>query len=195
MTHSRAVLARGRDVRYGAPVMELRADATIPFPRPVVFAAYRDKLQDMLEYLPNVRKIEIRKREEDGKTIKLLNFWQGGGDIPAAARAFVSEAMLSWLDYATWNEETYVCEWRIEPGAMTEAITCKGHNKFTEVEGGTHLEIRGELTIDPKKLKGVPGFISGKVAKTVEDLLASKIRPNLVGTADGVTKWLKARPA
>ena len=62
MTHSRAVLARGRDVRYGAPVMELRADATIPFPRPVVFAAYRDKLQDMLEYLPNVRKIEIRKR-------------------------------------------------------------------------------------------------------------------------------------
>ncbi|CAN5193365.1 hypothetical protein BH09MYX1_BH09MYX1_57570 [soil metagenome] len=172
--------------------MELRADAKIPFPRPIVFAAYRDKLKEMLEYLPNVRKIEIRKREEDGKVVKMLNFWQGGGDIPAAARAFVSEAMLSWLDYATWNEETFTCEWRIEPGAMTEAITCKGINTFTEVGEETLMEIRGELTIDPKKLKGVPGFLSGKVAKAVEDLLVGKIKPNLVGTAAGLTKYLQA---
>ena len=175
--------------------MELRADAKIPFPRPVVFAAYRDKLTDMLQYLPNVRKIEIKKREEDGKTVKLLNFWQGGGDIPAAARAFVSEAMLSWLDYATWNEEDFTCDWKIEPGAMTEAITCKGKNRFIESGGETMLEIRGELSIDPKKLKGVPGFLSGKVASAVEDLLVSKIKPNLVGTAEGVTKYLKAQSA
>jgi hypothetical protein len=173
--------------------MELRADAKIPFPRPVVFAAYRDKLTDMLAYFPNVRKIEVRKREEDGKKVKLLNFWQGGGDIPAAARAFVSEAMLSWLDYATWNEEDWTCEWRIEPGAMTEAITCKGTNRFVEVGSETQLEIRGELSIDPKKLKGVPGFLSGKVASAVEELLVSKIKPNLVGTADGLTKYLSAQ--
>ena len=55
--------------------MELRADAKIPFPRPAVFAAYRDKLQDMLEYLPNVRKVEVRKREDLGKVVKMLNFW------------------------------------------------------------------------------------------------------------------------
>ncbi len=173
--------------------MELRADAKIPFPRPVVFAAYRDKLVDLLPYLPNVRKIEVKKRDEDGKVVKLLNFWQGGGDIPAAARAFVSEAMLSWLDYATWNEEDWTCDWRIEPGAMTEAITCKGKNRFLEVGGETQLEIRGELAIDPKKLKGVPGFLSGKVASAVEELLVSKIKPNLVGTADGLTKYLKAQ--
>lgn len=172
--------------------MELRADAKIPFPRPAVFAAYRDKVTDMLEYLPNVRKIEVRKREELGTTVKMLNFWQGGGDIPAAARAFVSEAMLSWLDYATWNEETFECEWRIEPGAMTEAIECKGFNRFTEQDGHTKIEIRGALDIDPKKLKGVPGFLSAKVARAVEELLISKIQPNLVGTADGVAKYLAA---
>jgi hypothetical protein len=172
--------------------MELRADAKIPFPRPAVFAAYRDKIPDMLEYLPNVRKIDVRKREEDGKIVKLENFWKGGGDIPAAARAFVSEAMLSWMDYATWNEDAYTCDWRIEPGAFTEAIDCKGYNHFTEHDGHTHIEIRGALTIDPKKLKGVPGFMSGKIAKAVEELLISKIQPNLVGTADGVAKYLAA---
>ena len=173
--------------------MELRADAHIPFERPIVFAAYRDKLVDMLPYLPNVRGIEVRKREDDGKVTKLLNFWKGGGDIPAAARAFVSEAMLSWLDYATWNEENFTCEWKIEPQAFTEAITCVGKNTFFDEGGKTKLEIRGELSIDPKKLKGVPGFLSGKVAKAVEELLIGKIKPNLVSTADGLTKYLEAR--
>ena len=35
--------------------MELRADALIPFPRDVVFAAYRDDITKVLAYLPNVR--------------------------------------------------------------------------------------------------------------------------------------------
>ena len=173
--------------------MELRADANIPFARPVVFQAYRDKLVEMLPYLPNVRAIEVRKREEDGSVTKLLNFWKGGGDIPAAARAFVSESMLSWLDYATWNEAEYTCDWKIEPQAFTEAITCVGKNRFFEDGGKTKLEIRGEISIDPKKLKGIPGFLSGKVAKAVEELLISKIKPNLVSTADGLTKYLEAR--
>ena len=173
--------------------MELRADATIPFERPIVFAAYRDKLPDMLPYLPNVRAIEVRKREEEGDVTKILNFWKGGGDIPAAARAFVSEAMLSWLDYATWNQGTFVCEWRIEPQAFTEAITCIRKNRFMEEAGKTQLEIRGEISIDPKRLKGIPGFLSGKVAKAVEELLISKIKPNLVSTADGLTKYLQAQ--
>jgi hypothetical protein len=172
--------------------MELRADAHIPFPRPIVFAAYRDKLAEMLPYLPNVRAIEIRKREDLGTTVKLLNYWKGGGDIPAAARAFVSEAMLSWLDYATWDETEFTCAWKIEPQAMTEAITCLGKNRFLEEDGKTKLEIRGELSVDAKKVKGVPGFLSGKVSRAVEDLLVSKIKPNLVSTAEGLTKYLEA---
>ncbi len=177
---------------YLPRTMDLRADALIPFPRPIVFAAYRDKLVDMLPYLPNVRGIDVRKREDNGKVTKLLNFWKGGGDIPAAARAFVSEAMLSWLDHATWDEEAFTCDWRIEPQAFTEAITCVGKNRFFEDGDKTKLEIRGELSIDGKKLKGVPGFLSGKVAKAVEELLISKIKPNLVSTADGLTKYLEA---
>lgn len=175
--------------------MELRADATIPFERPVVFAAYRDKLVEMLPYLPNVRAIEVRKREEDGDVTRLLNFWKGGGDIPAAARAFVSEAMLSWLDTATWNQALFTCDWKIEPQAFTEAITCVGKNRFLEDGSKTKLEIRGEISIDPKKLKGIPGFLSGKVSKAVEELLVSKIKPNLVSTADGLTKYLESTRA
>ncbi len=171
--------------------MELVADAHLPFPRSVVFAAYRDKLVELLPFLPNVRKIEVKSRAEEGGVVKLVNEWHGGGEIPAVARAFVSEAMLSWTDRATWNEATWTCEWNIETHAFTEAVTCRGTNRFFEEAGGTKLEIRGTLAIDAKKIRGVPGLLAGKVGKAVEEVLVNKIQPNLVETARGLGKYLE----
>lgn len=171
--------------------MELRADARLPFPRPKVFAAYRDHLVDLLPYLPNVRSIEVKTRKEEGKIVRLLNVWHGGGEIPAAARAVLSEAMLTWDDEATWNEEDFTCEWNIRTHAFTEAVKCTGKNRFVEKDGETTLEIRGTIEIDAKKIKGVPGFLAGKVGKTVADFLVNKIQPNLVETAKGLQKYLE----
>ena len=175
--------------------MKLEADAVIPFPRDVVFAAYRDDLVKLLPWLPNVRGIEVKSRTEDGPITKLVNVWRGGGEIPAAARAFLSEAMLSWDDHATWNADAWTTDWRIETHAFSEAVSCSGRNRFFEKDGGTVLEIRGELVIDAKKIKGVPGLLAGKVSKIVEEMLASKIRPNLVETGRGLTSYLKERSA
>ena len=170
--------------------MLISADATLPFPRSMVFAAYRDDLTQLLSYLPNVRNIEVKSRKDDGARVDLVNIWHGGGEIPAAARAFLSEAMLSWTDYATWKEDAWTCDWRTETHAFTEAVDCKGQNLFVEVEGGTRIEIRGDLKIDAKKIKGVPGFLAGKVASAVESFLAAKIQPNLVEVTEGLRKYL-----
>lgn len=175
--------------------MELVADATLPYPRPIVFAAYRDDLTKLLEYLPNVRNIEVKSRKEDGSRVELVNLWHGGGEIPAAARAVLSESMLSWTDYASWNEDAWTCDWRTETHSFTEAVGCKGQNKFIEVDGGTRIEIRGNLKIDAKKIRGVPGFLAGKVAGAVESFLAAKIKPNLVEVTEGLRKYLASRSA
>ena len=125
--------------------------------------------------------------------MQLLNVWHGGGDIPGIARAFVSEKMLTWDDNATWNEPDFSCEWVIRTHAFSEAVTCRGGNRFIDRDGSTLLEIRGAITIDAKKIPGVPGLLAGKVGKAVEDLLVSKIQPNLVSTAAGLDKFLKSR--
>lgn len=173
--------------------MLLTADASLLFPRPAVFAAYRDHLADLVEFLPNIRRIEVERREDRGSVTELLNQWHGGGEIPAAARAFLSESMLSWSDYATWNEAEWTCDWRIETHAFTEAVHCAGKNRFVEIDGGTRLEIRGALTIDGGKLKGVPKLLSKRVASTVEDLLVKKITPNLLSVSDGLQKYLEQK--
>jgi len=174
--------------------MELSSDARIPFPRDVVFAAYRDDLVKLLPYLPNVRRIEVKSRKDDGPRSDLVNIWHGGGEIPAAARAVLSESMLSWTDYATWLRDQWVCEWRIETHAFTEAVQCGGRNEFLEDgPGATILQIRGKLEIDAKKIKGVPGFLAGKVGKIVEEFLVGKIQPNLVETVKGLEKYLQSK--
>ena len=48
--------------------MLLSADSTLAFPRPLVFSTYRDHLVDLVEFLPNIRAIEVEsKKEVDGK--------------------------------------------------------------------------------------------------------------------------------
>jgi hypothetical protein len=172
--------------------MELRADARLAFPRPVVFAAYRDKITEMLPYLPNVRRIEVKERKEDAGVVTLHNVWHGGGEIPAAARAFLSEAMLSWDDTAKWKESDFTCHWVITTHAFTEAVKCEGWNRFYEDGAGTNLEIRGTLEIDARKVKGVPGFLANKVGKAVEEFLSHKIQPNLVEVTLGLRQYLEA---
>jgi hypothetical protein len=174
--------------------MELSCDTRIPFPRDVVFAAYRDDLVKLLPYLPNVRHIEVKSRKDDGPRSELVNIWHGGGEIPAAARAVLSESMLSWTDYAIWFGDQWACEWRIETHALTDAVNCGGRNEFIEDgPGKTLLQIRGKLEIDAKKVRGVPGFLAGKVGKIVEEFLVGKIQPNLIETAKGLEKYLQSK--
>jgi hypothetical protein len=171
--------------------MKLEADARIPFDRVAVFRAYRDHLIDLLPFLPNVRGIEVKLRTDAGAVSRIVNVWHGGGEIPAAARAIVSDSMLSWTDHATWDESALTCEWRIETHAFTEAVQCGGCNTFRDDNGTTLLEIRGEIAIAAKKIKGVPGFMAGSIGRTVEQVLISKIQPNLVETARGLRSYLE----
>jgi hypothetical protein len=173
--------------------MDLTADAWIPFPRPVVFAAYRDELDKLTDYLPNVRRIEFRSRTEHPPVVELVNIWHGGGEIPPAARAFLSEQMLSWTDYARWDEAAWTCAWRIETHAFSEAVRCQGKNTFVEEGGKTRLEIRGNLTIDSSRARGVPRLLVSTVNRTVEELLGSRIRPNLLDVSAGLTKYLERK--
>jgi hypothetical protein len=174
--------------------MQIHVDAHIPFPREMVFRAYRDDIEKLLPYLPNVRKIELSSRKDDGSVSHTVRLWHGGGDIPGALRAVLSESMLAWTDHAKWDETAMRCEWRTETHALTEAVHSQGANLFVENgPGKTLLQMRGTFEIDPKKIKGVPGFIANKVGKAAEEFLGGKIEPNLIETAKGLTRYLEER--
>jgi hypothetical protein len=174
--------------------MDIHLDVRIPFPREVVFTTYRDDMAKLVPFLPNVRSIEVKSREEDGPRTKTVLIWKGGGEIPGALRAVLSEAMLAWTDYATWDSQAFRCDWRTETHALTEAVHSQGANVFVEDgPGKTILQMRGKFEVDAKKIRGVPGFLAGKVSKAAEDFLGGKIEPNVLETAKGVAQYLEGK--
>jgi hypothetical protein len=174
--------------------MDLRSDAVIRFPRLDVFATYRDQTLALSRFLPDVRSVEIRSRKEDGPIVEVVSDWRGGGEIPTIARAVLSDAMLSWTDHTRWNADTLSCEFRTETRALTEAFRCSGKTLFTEDGSGvTTMSVRGTLTIDASKIRGVPGFLAGRVGRAIEDAIGGSIQRNLVATAKGLTALLEQR--
>jgi hypothetical protein len=171
--------------------MRLEVEASIPFARELVWAAYRDRLPELTRYLPNVRRIEQQSRRDDGPRTHLVNLWDGGGEIPSVARSFVSEALLTWTDFADWDQSDWSCRWRMRTHVFEEAIHATGVNRYFDLGGTTRLTIEGEIAVDPARLVGVPRLLAGPAARAAERVIVGRVRPNLVQVARGVGELLR----
>jgi hypothetical protein len=116
--------------------VKIEADATISFPRDLCFSTYRDRLAELVPYLPNVRGIEVKETETqaDGKVSK-LNVWHAKADIPGPAQAFLKPDMLKWDDHATWDGTAFTCDWRVATHFFKDRVKCQGRNTFLVVDG------------------------------------------------------------
>ena len=172
--------------------MQITCPSTIPFSREAVFKAYRDDLTSLVQYLPNIEKIEVVKREEpaDG-IIEFENHWYAEAQIPKVAQSFIKPEMLKWIDYARWDQNTWTCEWRIETFFMREAVTCSGRNEFKE-DGpdSMALTIGGDLSLNAKAVPGVPKLLAGTIKPQLEKFIISLITPNFETINKGIISFL-----
>lgn len=163
----------------------------LPHPRDLVFATHRDKLEELVEYLPNVESVEIRKREIDGAVVRLENHWKGAStDVPAVLRPIVKAEYLSWVDYAEWDEAAHRCRWRIELGLLPGAITARGESVFVEEGDETIVNMTGEFIIHPERIPGVPAFVAKNAAPALEKFIVGLIQPNLRKSNAAVVEYL-----
>jgi hypothetical protein len=160
--------------------MKLIIDARLPFPRETVFAAYRDDITKVLEFLPNVRRIDPVWRKQDETAVHLVHEWRGGGELPATVRGIFDHRMLGWHDLSVWDHGSYVCDWKVESNSFPEGVRCRARTCFLE-EGATEtlLHIRGMVEVDARHLPGVPAFLARSVARSLEEFVAAKIEANL----------------
>lgn len=171
--------------------MELRVDTVLTHPLDAVYAAYRDRLPDLVEYLPNVESIQVAEMRREGSRLHLVNDWKAVAEIPAVAERFVRPDMLRWRDIAEWHDDDHSVRWRFEMAFLREAIRVEGLNHFVaEGPDRTRLSIRGILELDGTRIPGLPSFIGKRVAPQVERFVVNLVQPNLVRTAEGVQRFL-----
>lgn len=174
--------------------MKLEADSRIAFPRERVWQTYLEELEWLAEFLPNVRSIERKDREEIDGLVKITRLWTAKADLPGPAQAVIKPHMLQWTDYAGWDPKNWRCDWRIETGAFPDAVLCNGATTYEETSSSaTLVSIRGEIVVRPEKVPGVPRFLAGTVKPIIERVIVAAIAPNLKGVAAGVEKYLAAK--
>jgi hypothetical protein len=178
--------------------MLINASVFVPFPPALVYSTYRDCLSEIVKQMPSVKQVLLKSRQEVNGTVQQVYEWHGKSEIPGMLKAFLSEDLLTWTDFATWREADQVTDWQIRPQAFQEAVTWAGTDRYLAEGKGTRIESRGELSIDPKRLQGVPGFLTGQVSRLAEEMLVKQSEPNFVAMSQHVKAYLErqaVRPA
>jgi len=173
----------------------LNVDDTIDYDRELVFETFRDDLEKLLEFLPDIEEIEQTSYErKDEDTVEVVRRWTAGEeDVPAMARKFIKPEMLQWTDYATWRRDEWVCDWEMEVGFLQDAITCNGQNRYLDEDGSTRIVIDGDLKVDATQIPGVPRLVASKVGSAVENFVVTLIEPNLTDVNRGLERYLEQK--
>ncbi len=174
--------------------MQIHASSVIAHPRARVFAAFRDEMPAVAPYMPNVREIIVRAREEQGGSMRIHNEWVGKGEIPKVAQGIVKPDMLRWDDHATWDSATTSCNWTLKLRVFADNVRCSGRTVLTDEGNGTRVTLTGTLELDMRDIPGVPRFLAGTVAPQVEKFVVALVTPNLEQMNGALGRYLDAQP-
>jgi hypothetical protein len=174
--------------------MDFEVTDILAFPRDQVFEAFRDRMEELPNYLANIAKITLLSREErKGQEVHQVALWEAKVTLPGPLEKLAPESARKWKDIATWRTSSYSVEWRVEPPIFTEAVDVHGVNTFVPEGDRTKMTIRGALNINASKLKGVPTLLARQLIPPLERFVVSTIKKNFIEGNRGIERYLAAQ--
>lgn len=161
--------------------MQFEVQEQTRHPRSTVFAAHRDRIEDIARHLPDVEKIEIRSRSRhaDGREVQ-IQLWTGSPSaLPVMIRPLVPPALLQWRQETTWDPNAWTADWDIEVPGLGPAIVARGRHLYTDAPAGCRIELQGDFEFHPERvpqLAQVPAAAVPLVEKAVVRLIVPMIR-------------------
>jgi len=173
--------------------MQIRSESRLHHPVEMVFEAYRDRMPEVAEFVPDIREIIVHRRDVDGDKVTLHNEWVSDRDVPKVAAKLIKPEHLRWDDHAVWHASEHRCEWVIKMRAFTEAVDCKGQTRLISDGDATRVVLDGNLELDLRDIPGVPAFLGKRLAPQIEKFIVSLITPNLERTNAAIGRFLDSR--
>lgn len=171
--------------------MKLNLTTEVAHERDLVFEVQRDRLPELVRYLPNVESIERVRKEQVGDVLHLRNEWVGSSDdIPGIIKPMVKPEWLTWSDEAEWDGAAFESRWVTHLRVFPGAITSQGTTRFEEDGSDCLVSVHGEFTIDPTKITMVPPAIAKRVAAAIERFVVSALETNMRRTFQAVEEFI-----
>ena len=157
-------------------------------PTDVVFPTLRDRLSELLPYMPDVGEVTLVTREADGDgKIRIVNRWRSTIDIPKEAQGVLPPDLFAWTDTALWDERTLTVEFRLDG----YGYTATGVNYFRGDDTGTGLRVTTTVKIDPDAFQ-VPPWLFDLVSPVIETKIREVIEGNVRSMCRGLHQFLDA---
>lgn len=175
--------------------MRFEVRETTGHPRPRVWAAHRDQLEEIVRLLPDVERVELRARSRHaGGREEQSHRWQGRPEVlPAAIRPFVPPHLLTWNQRTVWDPHTWTATWTIDVPALGPAVEAGGKNVYVEEQGLCVIALDGDFAFRPELVPQMKGIPAGAVPM-VEKLVVSMIVPLVRRSGEAVARYLSEGP-
>jgi hypothetical protein len=174
--------------------MDYQVNDCLQFPVDSVYPAMRDRLTELVPYLPDIKSITVEEREVLGEGhLHVVSRWMAENRIPRLLRSFIKPEQLGWLNYADWNDATHSVSYRLEMLFFKEYIQVNGEDFYSSTsDGGCEVRLRGKLHLDLSKHPAVPRLLAKSLQSAIERLVRSLIKPNLSKVNRGVEQLLSS---
>ena len=175
--------------------MRFEVRETTKYPREVVFATHRDRLEDIARYLPDVEKIDLRGRSRHaGGREQQTHLWTGSPSaLPLLFRPFVPPNLLVWQQVTTWDPSTWTATWAIEVPGLGQAIVANGTNVYVDHGGSCRIDLDGDFAFHPERVPQLAA-IPSSMAPMIEKVVVGLIVPMIERTGSAVAKYLDEHP-
>lgn len=172
--------------------MHLSNKEVIDRPLEEVYKLVRDDLSKLVPHMPNVGRIEVKSRQENGDKIEVVNHWYAKAEMPSLLKKFINPDIFSWKDVATWDNQAHKVDYRLESFLANDLFDAKGTNSFRAVsDKQTELTISCEITIYPEKVPGVPKLLARQVTPAIEGLIEKILGPNMTALGKGLNQYFQ----
>lgn len=170
--------------------MHLETKEIIHKPIEEVYKTLRDDLIKLIPYMPNIENIETTDRSEKNGKTKIINHWYAKAEIPGLIKKFLNPDLLSWKDYAEWDDEKYLVSYKLESFLANDLFDATGVNSLKSLsENETELTVSCDVVIYADKVPGIPRILAKKALPIIEGLLKKILGPNLTSLGKGLIKY------
>jgi hypothetical protein len=165
----------------------------INFPHEDVFDTYLNHMDDVAEFLPDIKEIRVLERTEKGNKVKLVNQWVAQRDLPGFMKKFFDVKEMGWIDRAEWDISKNCVHYELEVPGLEKYVKIKGYNEITPDGDRTRMLISGEMQIEIEKHPAVPKLLGRGLRPKVEKFFIELIKPNLVDANRAMETYLEKK--
>jgi hypothetical protein len=177
--------------------MQFQVQDAVRHPRSAVFAAHRDRIEDIARHLSDVERIEVRgrARHADGREVQ-TQWWTGSTSaLPVLVRPLVPPALLQWRQQTTWDATRWAADWEIEVAGIGPAIVARGRHLYLEDSPvGCRIDLTGDFEFHPERVPQL-AQVPASAVPMVEKAVISLIVPMIKRTGAAVARFLDEEAA